>query len=163
MRSKIIANGRYIVYEDGTVWSVSKRRAMIPQSNGTGYLKLLLRYEDSVVNKYVHRLVAEAFIPNPCGYPEVNHIDGDKSNNCAANLEWCDSKWNKQHAARNGLTATGERNAAHKLTEDDVRTIRAVYVPNSSEYNTWTLAEMFGVSQTTIRFIVNGKYWRNVE
>jgi hypothetical protein len=54
-------------------------------------------------NHNLHRLVAAAFIPNPNGLPEVNHKDGDKSNNCVSNLEWSTHKNNMRHARKNNL------------------------------------------------------------
>lgn len=64
--------------------------------NSNGYRRVELRNRNSnkSYNKLVHRLVAEAFIPNPLGYTEVNHIDEDKSNNQVSNLEWCSRKYN---------------------------------------------------------------------
>ena len=53
--------------------------------------------------KMIHRLVAEHFIPNPEGKPQVNHIDGNRSNNCADNLEWVTNSENTAHAYRTGL------------------------------------------------------------
>ena len=59
-----------------------------------GYIQVNLSYNGKLYKKYVHRLVAQAFIPNPDNLPEVNHIDEDKTNNRVDNLEFCDHKYN---------------------------------------------------------------------
>lgn len=68
-----------------------------------GYVRVTLR--DGVTTKYlrVHRLVAFAFLDNPYNYTELNHIDGDKTNNHVDNLEWCTRSENLLHAYRTGL------------------------------------------------------------
>ena len=69
-----------------------------PYKSEKGYLKVELWKNGEGFKKRVHRLVADAFIENPQGFPQVNHIDGNKENNSVTNLEWVTDKANKNHA-----------------------------------------------------------------
>ena len=66
----------------------------------------------------IHRLVAMAFVPNPNGYPEVNHIDEDRLNNCADNLEWCDRQYNNTHGTIRARVATSQGKSVLQLDEN---------------------------------------------
>lgn len=104
----------------------------------------------------VHRLVALAFIENPGGYPEVNHVDGNKDNNNVWNLEWCTRKENMRHAFSTGLcqVRVGEQSPAAKLSNDDVAAIIAQYIPRSPIFGGAALAKLYGVDQSRIHQIV---------
>mgnify|MGYP003296731839 CR=1 FL=1 len=68
-----------------------------------GYVTCTLSNDGKVRGKLVHRLVAEAFIPNHKNKPEVNHIDGDKQNNSITNLQWVTASENQNHSIKIGL------------------------------------------------------------
>lgn len=114
---------------------------------------------------YLHRLVALLFIPNPNNLPYINHKDGNKSNNCVDNLEWCTKSENEKHAWRTGLKnkqtvgTKGEKHGRHKLTQKQVDFIREVHKPFDSELGSVALAKKFNVSAQTITNVVNYRNW----
>lgn len=93
--------GLYQVDECGNVLNLKKGVFLKPFDNGNGYLKVHLLKNGKDTKKYIHRLVAEAFIPNPEGLAEVNHKDEDKTNNYVHNLEWCSRKYNLNYGRHN--------------------------------------------------------------
>lgn len=91
--------GLYAITEDGRVWSYKKNK-FIERKIQSNYSRVNL-YKDGITKYcYVHRLVAEAFLPNPNNLPQVNHKDENKSNNNVNNLEWCTGKYNCNHGTR---------------------------------------------------------------
>lgn len=95
---------------------------MIPR----GYLSLTLRRDNKQIPQMVHRLVAEAFLGGPHPNLDVNHIDGDKTNNCIENLEWCTREENVRHAVRTGLRPGPRRKAVRIIeTGEEFESLRA--------------------------------------
>lgn len=90
--------GLYLVTSCGKVWSYRRQKFLKPADNGHGYLYVMLCKDGTQKCRRINRLVAEAYIPNPEGKPEVNHLNQDKYNNCVNNLEWATSSENKQHS-----------------------------------------------------------------
>ncbi len=113
--------GKYQVSNIGNIRSLEyhnakgiKRIGLLRQAKDKkGYLRCALSKCSRLSTFKVHRLVATAFIPNPNNLPQINHIDGDKSNNKVNNLEWCDNSYNQKHAYSTGLNPT---HAAHRTS-----------------------------------------------
>lgn len=112
----------------------------------------------------VHKGLAEVFIPNPENKPEVNHIDGDKLNNDLCNLEWVTSQENTQHAFRIGLVdpANWDRNVGAKLTDEQVRYIRANYKSRCPKHGTRGLGRMFNINHSTVQSVLKYETYKDV-
>lgn len=86
-------------------YNKDKIRKVFP--NGKNYLSCLIYKNFTKYNRRIHRMVAQAFIPNPNNFPQVNHIDGNKWNNKIDNLEWCTNSENQIHVYKNNLEKPG--------------------------------------------------------
>ena len=117
--------GLYKVSNKGDIYSVERKNSrgrkiggqILKPTNSSGYLKLFLYKNGMRKNKYVHRLVAEAFIPNHNKYLEINHKDEDATNNHVENLEWC----TREHNINNGTRTK-------KVTQKLSKRVKAVSV-----------------------------------
>ena len=98
-------NNDYMVSDHGRIMSLKKPQKKILSSSllHNGYEAIYIYQKGIHAARYVHRLVAETFIPNPKKLPQVNHLDGNTLNNHVSNLEWCDAYDNLMHAIRTGL------------------------------------------------------------
>jgi hypothetical protein len=100
---------RYEVSDAGEVRVASTKRLVNSVDNGEGYLQVPLPARGNRnIKRYVHRLVAIAFLPNPNGYPQVRHHDGDNGNNCASNLRWGTQAQNEADKKRHGTVTRGD-------------------------------------------------------
>lgn len=112
--------GLYEISNEGNVRSLNymgskgKIGNISLEFNSKGYLLAPLHLDNIRKRRRVHRLVAEAFIPNPKKLSQVNHIDEDKSNNHVSNLEWCSPKYNTNHGTRNKRAGEGISKALSK-------------------------------------------------
>ena len=106
LKHRPVANfeNRYRISCDGTIMNLANNSPLTHMRNPNGYYKVSLADgEGGATQKSVHRLVAEHFIPNPYGYAQINHINGNKADNRYFNLEWCSCEQNVQHALKTGL------------------------------------------------------------
>lgn len=109
--------GKYKVSNLGNVLSVKKDKILTPKNNHDGYKRIQLWEKCKAKFVSIHRLVAEAFIPNPDNKPFVNHINGVKDDNVVENLEWVTQKENIVHAWENGLSKPQYNNILSKSVD----------------------------------------------
>lgn len=139
-----------MVSDRGRIKNCNTNYYLKPFANEKGYLIVHLTANGRQSNQKIHRLVAQLFIPNPHNLPQVNHIDGNKTNNDVSNLEWCDDKYNQYHATVNNLHPSGVEVYNSKLTNDDVEYIRNHYIPRDKVFGAKPLGKKFGVHWKTI-------------
>lgn len=146
-------NGWYKISTAGRIWSGYSGKCLKHNPHiHSGYLKTRLRHPvtGEYTTPYVHRLVAQTFLPNPENKPEVNHNDGNRSNCSVWNLTWMTKEENMRHAMIYGLGNI-------KLKPIEVQSI--FYLCWASEYSQDEIAEMYGVSRGMISSIKNRKSW----
>jgi hypothetical protein len=145
------------ISSDGVVTSRLGRVLAVQKSN-VGYFRVELWDNGRGKKHSIHRLLAEAFIPNPDNKPHVNHIDGDKANNALSNLEWVTQSENQKHAYKLGLqkgyhVAGRKISDAHKaaLCGSRWRGAHRQYVCDGMEFRTpEEAASHFKISRQTV-------------
>ena len=161
--------GLYSVTSDGTVWSHpkgtnTKNGRWLSLNNSGRYPTVSLMKDGQKKHHLVHRLVAQAYVVNPDGLPQVNHINGVRTDNRAKNLEWATASENRIHAWATGLqVATEDHKASARkagygrrlFSMEQAEGIRAVYA--SGDVNQYELAEQYNTSQAVINGIVLNK------
>ena len=151
---------KYDITEDGVVSNKVNGHRVPYQVNKNGYYKVSL-WIGKVVNVRVSRMVALKYLPNPMGYEEVNHKDGDKGNNHVLNLEWCSGEMNKDHSVRTGLSRVGERHERAKLKDSDVVEIRRRIGAGDSFRKVYGDYEGV-IGWWSFREICRGRTWRHL-
>ena len=156
--------GRYAVSNFGEIFSVYKNGKVVALRQAKqrdGYHLVRLYKKAQQQDRLVSRIVAEHFIENPNNYKEVNHKDGDKSNNSYSNIEWCTRSQNMTHAIKMGLAKRfGENCGTSKLTESDVLKIRKTY--SSGGVSQSEIARDYKVTPSAIYYIVKNKTWKHI-
>lgn len=176
-KRKIPLVGKGMEFTGKFKFTLEPEREMSYTKNNRGYLSVVVRKKTHML----HRLVAQAFIPNPESKPFVNHIDGNKLNNRVENLEWCTAAENNKHARDTGLhkqasghkinykSAESKKRALNnlkdksKLSPDEVRYVRRAHVPRSKEFSATALAEQFGTSVAAMSKIVKRQTYKDIE
>lgn len=164
----------YFVSSQGNIRNIKRNKILNPIKTKKGYFRVGLYNGSRTQPKYfsVSRLVASYFIENLYGKPEVNHIDGNKGNNSASNLEWSTSQENQIHAYRKKLQTPmrGSKHFAAKIKERDILKIKELWFHSGKNKECKIvknslcqkdIAEKFGINQQNVSLIVRGKAWRH--
>lgn len=160
--------GQYLVSDKGNVMSLPRAidgnggshyeidgRTLKKKKDAKGYDRVFLSKHNDDKFIPVHRLVAMAFIPNPEGKPQVNHKDGNKTNNSVGNLEWCTNGENQKHAYKMGLNVHSDDAGKKKVAVEQIDLITGDVV---ATYKSMSDAErVTGIQKTNIRKVVNGE------
>ena len=146
----------YEASSDGRIRNAKTGNLIKQYPHKDGYLRIQIAGKTHTV----HRIIASTFLPNTDNKPEINHIDGIKTNNAVSNLEWCTRSENQKHAYRMGLkSSTGINNPRCKLAEADVREIKRLHSLGPPHFNCKQLAAKYKVAPQTIYAVTSGQNW----
>ena len=153
----------YEINRNGQIRNRKRNKLIKQHPDKDGYFRVILWHSEKGwrFNRIVHRLLCEAFIPNPDNKKCVNHKDGNKQNNNLSNLEWVTDLENKEHAMVNNLMRgrPGESHHNVKLTEKDILRIRQLIKEGQNDKE---IGKLFKVHKGTINKIRNGYRWKHI-
>lgn len=152
----------YLVSDSGQVWSLYRHRALKPKIDRYGYEVVALFSHGKSHHRTVHRLVAQAFVPNPLNLPTVNHLNEDKTDNRAVNLEWMSVADNDNYGSRNEKMADAKCRSPVEQVLSDGSTIRYKGVKDASR-KTGINRCCIALCCKNIRKTAGGYRWRYID
>lgn len=149
---------RIQVRSNGWPYKVQSK-VLTPTKDGNGYLRTAFSVNSKLTTIKIHRVVAITFLGRT--ELEVNHIDGDKTNNRSTNIEYCTRSENLKHSYRIGLQKPrrGSSNNKAKLHEKDIPFIRELFKAGKTSRE---IAAIYKMDKTVFLDIKNGKIWKHV-
>lgn len=154
--------GLYKVSSLGRVYSLISNKYLKFGHTKTGYQFVALRKNNKTNQQYVHRLVAFTFLASIKNKNEINHIDGDKTNNNKENVEWVSHKENMAHAGTLKLMPRGESCSWSILSKSQVLWIRKNYIPRDKLFSGRAIAKRLGIDFKLVSSIVNRNIWKHI-
>lgn len=161
--------GRYSVTSTGRVFSHVYRHRnytveLARSTHPEGYIRVKVAPISNTNWTPIHRLVALAFHPNPHGLPQVNHINGNKGDNRAENLEWVSNAENQRHSCRIGLhvALVGEKHPMAVINEETAISIKKALRGASYKGQLTDIAAAHGATKYIVFDIKRGKTWRHI-
>lgn len=140
---------------------ISKERLLTPSKQVVvNYPRYRVNLWKNNVSKQVkvHRIVAQAFIPNPENKPMINHKDNNSLNNCVENLEWCTNLENIRYSAKQWRMNCGEKNGGSRFKEGDILKMRSL-IKNTSKKD---ICKQFNVSISYLNEILRRNVWKHI-
>lgn len=147
----------YLIFNDGSIYG--KRKKLKPRIDADGYLAVTVGDMKHRTCIRVHRIIAEQFVQNPDNLPEVNHIDYDRANPSADNLEQVSHQDNVSYSVQAGHyndRHDGEKNGRARTTWNEVLEMREAYTNGESIAQ---IAKRYGKPWSTVGNIVHNKTW----
>lgn len=156
--NNIITN--YKVSNTGSIFNIKTSNYLMGSHDSRGYVVVSIYSKEKLYSKKIHRLVAEAFIPNPENKPQVNHIDGDKKNNHVSNLEWVTCVENIHHAINTGLRdLKGINSSSNVYSEKQVHDVCKLLEKNKTPKE---ISELLNVPRNLINRIKYLGKWKHI-
>lgn len=154
---------RIVKFKDGREREY-KSVILRPTTDKDGYYIFYLYKNKKKTNFSAHKLVAQTFIPNTDNKPQINHKNGNKTDNRAVNLEWVTPLENTQHAIKTNLRQAlkGQYSPTAKLTNVQAKKIREEYIPRDKKYGLKVLAKKYKMNPSTIHSIIYHKSYKEI-
>lgn len=161
----ISSSGRVVslprLVKNHTGYRMTKHRILSPRLSSGGYHQVLLSIDGVISQPHIHKIVAEAFIPNPYWYDQVDHIDCNKLNNSTSNLRWCTQSMNNNNPITKAKRMAKIFDIGRKISESKSIPVVRVNIDNpldTKTYKSMSAAKADGFCSTCISAVCSGKY-----